>query len=65
MAPPREPLPRRRSALPSVLAGGVVVAAGLAVGVVEALRLPKGSIWVVVGVAVALIVAIRARPRPR
>jgi hypothetical protein len=48
-----------------VLAGGVVVVAGLAVGLVEALRLPKGSIWVVVGVAVALIVAIRARPRPR
>ena len=62
---PRPPVPRRRSALSSVLAGAVVVVGGLAVGVVEAFRLPKGSIWVVVGAAVVLVVAIRALARPR
>jgi hypothetical protein len=62
---PRTPSPRRRSALASVLAGAVVVAGGLAVGVVEALRLPKGSLWAVVGAAIVLIVAIRTLARPR
>ena len=64
-AEPRAPLPRRRSALASVLAGAVVVAGGLAVGIVEALRLPKGSLWAVVAVVIALIVAIRTLARPR
>jgi UDP-N-acetylmuramyl pentapeptide phosphotransferase/UDP-N-acetylglucosamine-1-phosphate transferase len=48
-----------------VVAGGVVIAAGVAVGLVEVYRLPKGSIWVVVGVTVALVLLIRALDRRR
>jgi UDP-N-acetylmuramyl pentapeptide phosphotransferase/UDP-N-acetylglucosamine-1-phosphate transferase len=48
-----------------VAAGGVVIAAGVAVGLVEVYRLPKGSIWVVVGVTVALVLLIRALDRRR
>lgn len=44
---------------PSILAGVVVIAAGLAVGLVEVYRLPKGSLWIVVGAAVLLVVLIR------
>jgi hypothetical protein len=42
-----------------VLAGAVVVAAGFAIGIVELLRLPKGTVWLVVAVAVGLIALIR------
>jgi hypothetical protein len=56
---------RRRSQRGLVLAGIVVIAAGLAVGLVEVYRLPKGSIWVVVGVTVALVMLIRALDRRR
>jgi len=62
---PRSPVRRRRSALASVLGGAVVMASGLAIGVVEAYRLPKGSLWGVVGVAVLLILAIRRFTRSR
>jgi hypothetical protein len=44
---------------PSLLAGGVVIAAGFGIALVEAYRLPKGSLWIVVGVAVLLVVLIR------
>jgi hypothetical protein len=50
----------RRARAGLVLAGGVVVAAGLGVGLVEMYRLPKGTIWAVVGGAVLLIALIRA-----
>jgi hypothetical protein len=53
----------RRSQTGLAIAGGVVIAAGFAVALVEALRLPKGSIWVVVAVAVLLVVVIRAATR--
>jgi hypothetical protein len=53
-------MPRRRSHLGLVLAGIVVILAGFAVAVVEVLRFPKGSIWVVVAVTVLLVAAIRA-----
>lgn len=56
---------RRRSQWGMVAAGGVVIAAGVAVGLVEVYRLPKGSIWVVVGVTVALVLLIRALDRRR
>lgn len=46
-----------------MLAGGVVIAAGFGVALVEAYRLPKGSIWIVVAVAVLLVVLIRALGR--
>lgn len=49
---------RRRSQTGLVLAGGVVIAAGVAIGLVELFRLPKGSVWVVVAVTVALVFAI-------
>jgi hypothetical protein len=42
-----------------MLAGGVVIAAGFGVALVEAYRFPKGSIWFVVGGAVLLILLIR------
>lgn len=42
-----------------VLAGGVVVAAGFAVALVEVYRWPKGSIWLVAGAAVLLVFLIR------
>lgn len=56
---------RRRSRWSSVLAGGVVIAAGFGVALVEAYRLPKGSIWFVVGVAVLLVLVIRFLSAPR
>ena len=56
---------RRRSHRGLVLAGAVIVAAGFAVAIVEALRLPKGSIWVVVGSAAAVVALIRAWTAPR
>jgi hypothetical protein len=49
--------------MPSVLAGAVIVLAGVGVGVVEALRLPKGTLWFVVAAAVALVVLIRRAAR--
>ena len=50
---------RRRRGWAPILAGGVVIAAGFGVALVEVYRLPKGSIWMVVGVAVLLVVLIR------
>lgn len=54
---------RRRSQWGAVLTGGVVIGAGFAVGVVEMLKLPKGSIWVVVAAALLLVLAIRRLTR--
>ena len=49
---------RRRSQTGLVLAGAVVIAGGVAVGVVELLGYPKGSVWLVVAATVAAIVTI-------
>ena len=54
---------RRLSQTGLILAGGVLIAAGFAVAVVEMLRLPKGAIWIVVAAAVALLALIRAATR--
>ena len=54
---------RRRSHWGTILAGGVVIAAGFAVAVVEMLKLPKGSIWVVVAAALLLVLLIRRLTR--
>jgi uncharacterized membrane protein YgaE (UPF0421/DUF939 family) len=54
---------RRRSRTGSILAASVVIAAGFAIAVVEMLRLPKGTIWVVVVAAVAILAVIRATTR--
>jgi hypothetical protein len=50
---------RRRSHTSAVLAGALVIAAGFGVALVERYRMPKGSIWIVVGVTTLLIVLIR------
>ena len=49
---------RRRSQTGLVLAGGVVIVAGVAVGLVELLHFPKGSVWIVVALTVAVVFAI-------
>jgi len=49
---------RRRSQTGLIVAGGVVVAAGVAIGLVELFHFPKGSVWVVVALTVALVFAI-------
>lgn len=54
---------RRRSQTGLILAGGVLIAAGFAVAVVEMLQLPKGTIWLVVAAAAALLALIRATTR--
>jgi hypothetical protein len=45
------------------LAGAVVVLAGFAIAIVEALHLPKGSIWIVVATTVLLVMVIRSMTR--
>ena len=54
---------RRRSRWESILAGGVVIAAGFGVALVEVYRWPKGSLWFVVGAAVLLVLVIRTLGR--
>jgi UDP-N-acetylmuramyl pentapeptide phosphotransferase/UDP-N-acetylglucosamine-1-phosphate transferase len=50
---------RRRSGWAAGLGGGVVIAAGFAVALVEVHQWPKASIWLVVGAAVLLLLLIR------
>jgi hypothetical protein len=50
---------RRRAHAGLVLAGVVVILAGFAIALVEALELPKGSIWVVVGGTIVIVAGIR------
>jgi hypothetical protein len=47
----------------TILSASVIVAAGFAVAVVELLHVPKGTIWIVVVAAVAILAAIRAAMR--
>jgi len=56
---------RRRSHLGLALNGAVVILAGFAIALVEVLKYPKGSIWVVVAVTVVLVALIRLLTRPR
>jgi cobalamin synthase len=53
----------KRSRTGTILAAAVLIGAGFAVAVVEILRLPKGTIWIVVAVAVAALTIIRAATR--
>jgi hypothetical protein len=53
----------KRSRTGTILAAAVLIAAGFTVAVVEMLRLPKGTIWIVVAVAVAALAVIRAATR--
>ncbi len=57
------PVRTRRARRGAVVAGAVVAAGGVAVGLVELLRLPRGSLWVVVGLTAALAAGIRALTR--
>lgn len=50
---------RRRARFGLVLAGGVVIAGGFAVGLVELLRWPRGSVWLVVGATIVIAALIR------
>lgn len=50
---------RRRSGWAAGLAGGVVIAAGFGVALVQVYRWPKGAIWLVAGTAVLVIVLLR------
>ncbi len=50
---------RRRSHRGLVLAAAVIVVAGFGVALVEAFKLPKGSIWVVVALAAIAVGVIR------
>jgi len=43
-----------------VLMGVVIVAGGIGVALVELLRFPRGSIWIVVAATLALAAFIRA-----
>jgi hypothetical protein len=53
-----------RSRWPAIAAGGIVVAAGFTIAVVELLRFPKGSVWIVVGAAALLLFLLRVIGRP-
>jgi hypothetical protein len=54
-----------RQRLGLVLAGAVVVAGGFAIAIVEAMLWPRGTIWIVAGATVGLVVLIRVLTRPR
>ena len=49
---------RRRSQAGLVLAGGVVILGGVAVGITELLHFPKGSVWVVVAATIAVVLLV-------
>ena len=53
----------RRARFGMILVGGVVIAAGFAVGIVELMHFPKGTVWLVVAAAAAIVAAIRAATR--
>ena len=53
----------KRSRTGTVVAACVVIAAGFTVAAVEMLHLPKGTIWLVVAAAVAILAVIRAATR--
>lgn len=53
----------KRSRVATILSAAVLIAAGFAVAIAEMLRLPKGTIWVVVAVAVLTLGVIRAATR--
>ena len=58
-------MPAGRGRLGLALAGAVVIAGGFGIAVVEALRWPRGSIWIVVAATVGLVALIRALTGPR
>ena len=49
----------RRARWPTIAAGGVVIAAGFVIALVEVFRFPKGSVWIVVAIAALLLFIVR------
>ncbi len=47
----------------TVIAGGVVIAGGIGVALVEWLHFPKGSVWLVVAATAGLVALVRALVR--
>ncbi|HEY3097306.1 MAG TPA: hypothetical protein VGL14_00255 [Methylomirabilota bacterium] len=47
-----------------IAAGGLIIAAGFAVALVELHRFPKGSVWIVVAAAALLLFVLRVVGRP-
>jgi hypothetical protein len=47
-----------------IAAGGLIIAAGFAVALVELNRFPKGSVWIVVAAAALLLFVLRVVGRP-
>jgi hypothetical protein len=58
-------VPAGRQRLGLLLAGAVVVAGGFGIAIVEAMLWPRGTIWLVAGATVALVIVIRALTAPR
>jgi hypothetical protein len=54
----------RRARWATIAAGGILIASGFAIALVELLRFPKGSVWIVVAVAALLLFVLRAVGRP-
>ena len=55
----------RRGPMAHLLAGAAIVAGAIGIGVVEALRLPKGSVWLVVAITLVVVVARSLRSTRR
>ncbi|HEY7649420.1 MAG TPA: hypothetical protein VID04_10485 [Methylomirabilota bacterium] len=58
-------MPAGRQRLGLLLAGVVVVAGGFGIAIVEAMLWPRGTIWLVAGATVGLVIVIRALTAPR
>ena len=53
----------RRARWATIAAAAILIAAGFAIALVELLRFPKGSVWIVVAVTALLLLALRAAGR--
>ena len=56
---------RRRSHWRLTVGGAVVMAAAIAVALVERYRFPKGSIWIVVGITALVVLLLRMSDRQK
>jgi hypothetical protein len=56
---------RRASQGSAIVAGAVVIVAGFGVALVERYRMPKGSVWLVVGLAALVVFLVRLVGRRR
>jgi len=54
----------RRARWATIAAGAILILAGFGIALVELLRFPKGSGWVVVGAAALLLSLLRVVGRP-